>query len=739
MICPVKKLIETALPLSDVNRKTIGERTSALGHPGNLHMWWGRSPIYSSIMALLSAVVDASEDNEELVRRMKRLKNNEYADLGNKPTIFDPFAGFGGMPLAAQELGFPVIAGDLNPVAVILTKAATEIPQRFIGKAAVNPNANKLIYAQAEGLAEDVLYYGKWLKNRTQEKLKNLYPEDEDGKPAAWIWARTVKCPNPACGCQMPMVSSFVINSKVGHEAWVEPIVENGKVHFIVHEGKCPPEKETNKYRNYGARFRCPACGEITADDYVKKMGLLHQLDSQMMVVVIESGNGKVYKAPSPVQEDAADIPFPEEIPRGTIPDNAHWFSPPGFGLTEYQDLFSARQMKMLTTFCDLLSEVQDRVTADALAAGYSSDKKQLCDGGSGALAYGETVCVYLAFVIDKMADRNTTVCTWNSSGGNPRATFGRQAIPMAWNYAEGNPFSTITGNFETALNNIVAAINKLPCGSQCSVYQGNAVTIEFPENVMICTELPYYKNIGYAHLSDFFYIWLRRSLKPIFPKLFGPIVTSKEELSTVGQYYGEEQAVLEEKYRQDMDIVLRKMYFSASEEYPSLLFFEYRKADEVAIHQIYESASVPSAWESMLKSILFAGFQITAIWPMRNEAYSERADATRVLIVVRKTEKQNQMTRRNFINLLKRELPMKLDLLFLGEIDEEDRYLAAMGSGLQVFTRYKKILNADASVMSVHDALQIIYQETKDYLDQHFNTSEGADAVNKEEKTHAK
>lgn len=289
----MKKLIETTLPLSKINKETIKERTSSPGHPGNLHMWWGRSPRYSSVMALQAAVIDAAEDTEENVRRMKRLENVEYADCGNKPIIFDPFSGFGGISLAAQELGFPVIAGDLNPVAVILTKAATEIPQRFMEKAPANPNANKLIYAQTEGLAEDVLYYGKWMQEQAQEKLKDLYPNEETGKTAAWIWARTVQCPNPACSCQMPMASSFIINSKAGHEAWAEPIVENGKIHFKVHEGKCPSGKETNKYRNYGARFRCPACGEITADDYVKKMGISHKLGSQMMAMVIESEAGK--------------------------------------------------------------------------------------------------------------------------------------------------------------------------------------------------------------------------------------------------------------------------------------------------------------------------------------------------------------------------------------------------------------------------------------------------------------
>ena len=735
----MKKLIETTLPLSKINKETIKEKTSSPGHPGNLHMWWGRSPRYSSVMALQAAVIDAAEDTEENVRRMKHLENVEYADCGNKPIIFDPFSGFGGISLAAQELGFPVIAGDLNPVAVILTKAATEIPQRFMEKVPANPNANKLIYAQAEGLAEDVWYYGKWMQEQAQEKLKDLYPNDETGEVAAWIWARTVQCPNPACSCQMPMVSSFIINSKAGHEAWAEPIVEDGKIHFKVHEGKCPLGKETNKYRNYGARFRCPVCGEITADDYVKKMGISHKLGAQMMAMVIESEAGKVYKSPSLIQERAADILFPDDVPHGKIPDNAHWFSPPGFGMTEYYNLFSARQITMLNTFCDLLKEVQEKVVTDAIMAGHSSNNKQLCDGGSGALAYAQAVCVYLAFVIDKMADRNTTVCTWNSSGGNPRATFGRQAIPMAWNYAEGNPFSTITGNFETSLRNIVATINKLPCGSQCSVYHGNATTIEFPQNVLICTEFPYYKNIGYAHLSDFFYIWLRRSLKSIFPELLDSIVTSKEELSTVGQYYGENQTKLEQKYRSDMDDILRKMFLSATKEYPSLLFFKYRKADEMSLYQNYESKDDISAWESMLESILFAGFQITAIWPMRNEVYSEKADTTRVLIVIRKAERQNQITRRNFINLLKRELPVKLEQLFLGEIDEQDRCLTAMGAGLQIFSQYKKILNADAALMSVHDALQIINQETIEYIDRHFNTGGGADTITKEEENHAR
>ena len=473
----MQKLIETALPLSSINAQSISERTAAAGHPANLHMWWGRSPHESSIAALMAALVDSSDNQEELLRRLERIQTNAYTKFGDKPTVFDPFSGFGGIPLAAQKLGLPVVAGDLNPVAVMLTKAAAEIPAIFANCPPVNQLSLFKDYVGAAGLAEDVQYYGEWLMERAQEQLKDIYPNEPEGVPAAWIWARTVKCPNPACGCQMPLVSSYVINGKAGREAWVEPIATDGKITFHVHLGKCPSGKETNKFRNYGARFICPICGEITANEYVKQQGLKHELGAQMMAVALDTPTGREYKAPTEIQEAAAMVPIPENTPHGEIPNNAHWFSPPGFGIKEYSELFSPRQLTMLTTFCDLLLDVQDKAASDALAAGMSPEGGSLAAGGRGALAYGQAVSVYLAFVIDKMADRNTTVCSWNSSGGNPRATFGRQAIPMVWNYSEGNPFSTITGNFKTSLKSIVTAIKELPGGSDVEVSHGDAVT----------------------------------------------------------------------------------------------------------------------------------------------------------------------------------------------------------------------------------------------------------------------
>ena len=713
----MKKLIETALPLSEINAKTIAEKAGSAGNPANLHMWWGRSPMTSSVAALTAAMVDAPESTEELKSRLNRLQENGYAEFGEKPTVFDPFSGFGGIPIAAQKLGLPVVAGDLNPVAVMLTKAAVEIPAKFANRCAVNPYSLLTEYTGCKGLAEDVRYYGEWLYQRGQEVLQAFYPNEPEGKTAAWVWARTVKCHNPACGCTFPLASSFVLNSKAGQECWAEPVAEGKQVRFAIRNGPCPAGKETNKHGSSGAVFRCPACGTLTTDDYVKQEAVAHRLGARMMAVSVETDHGRICKAPSAEQEAAADMPAPETIPAGAIPDNAHWFSPPGFGITEYSDLFSPRQLTMLTTFCDLLTEVQDRVASDALSAGMSAYGGGLAEGGTGALAYGQAVSVYLAFVIDKIADSNSTICTWRTAGGNIRNTFGRQAIPMTWTYAEGNPFSGITGNFKTALKNVADAVEQLPCGTSSSIELCDAVTGNFPENVMVCTEFPYYSNIGYSYLSDFFYIWLRRSLKPIYPELFNPLVVQKEDLTTSDIYFGRTRKECNQEYEEQMGTVLEKLHRCANPDFPHLLFFEFHKADAAAIQSQDAQGQAPTPWEIMLQGILTAGFSITAVWPMRAEPVSEKADAARVLIVVRKAEKAGQTTRRAFLNTLKRELPEQLDTLFCAGVDDCDKAIAGMGCGLAVFSRYKRVLNADGTEMAVHDALQAIHHELQNHL----------------------
>lgn len=710
----MKKIIETALPLSAINAKTANEHTGSSGNPANLHMWWGRSPEYSSLFALTASLIDASEDKEELLRRLERIESNCYTELGDKPKIFDPFSGFGGMPLAAQRLGISAVAGDLNPVAVMLTKAATEIPYKFANRSPINQFSLFNDYVGLTGFAEDVEYYGEWMLKEASKKLSSLYPNEPEGQASAWIWVRTVKCPNPACGCRMPLASSFVINGKSGQETWAEPIAKDGMIHFEIRRGKWPKEKGSNKYGNRAARFICPACGEITSDEYVKQQGISRNMGTQMMAVLVDTDCGRIYKEPSDAQIRAADVKIPDDLPQGEIPNNLKWFSPPGFGFKEYSDLFSARQLTMLTTFCDLLIDVQNKAASDALAAGMSHEGGSLSDGGTGALAYGQAISIYLSFVIDKMADRNTTFCSWNSSSGVARATFGRQAIPMVWNFAEGNPFSKFSGNFKSALKSVVDAVRNLPCGSEVTVYQGDAVTVEYPKNVLTCTELPYYKSIGYAHLSDFFYIWMRRSLKPIFPELFIQMVTPKDELSTVAQYYGKEAQECELQYESKMRTVLEKLFQAADQNYPTLLYFEFHKVDWDVMDN---NSTKKSPFETIIQSLVDVGFATNALWPMRSEIQSDNADGFRILIVARKQYKTEQTTRRAFINTLKRELPDLLETAFCAGVDKYDKRMVAIGCGLSIATKYKRVINADGSSMTMHDALQIINQESKDYL----------------------
>ena len=743
----MSKIIETALPLTEINNAAIREKAGKAGHPANLHMWWGRSSLDSSLAVLSAAVLDYTEEtSSEDVKLIENVASGDKNALetmrsrlkehGTLPIVWDAFSGFGGIPIAAAKLGLKAAANDLNPVAAMLTSAAVDIPARFASMRPVHPGAaGRVVYSDAEGLAEDVQFYGDWLESQALKRLAGVYPQTEGGEiPFAWLWVRTVKCPNPACNCRIPLGSSYILSKSKTSKYWAEPVVEGENIHFEIHEGNCPADKESNKIGSSGAKFRCPVCGEVTTDEYIKKMGTAHELGAEMIAVVTNTAGVKSFHLPEKAQMDAADVKEPQDVPPGAIPSNAHWFSPPGFGITEYADLFTARQMLMLTTFSDLVREAQKMAATDALKAGMSGEGVSLEMGGTGAMAYGQAVGVYLAFVVDKMADYNSSMCSWRTSSGNIRSTFGRQAIPMVWTFAEGNPFSNVSGNFKAMLNSVAGSVERLGFGVPASVTQNNAVTMIHPQGVMVCTELPYYRDIGYADLSDFFYIWLRRSLKETYPRMFIPMVTSKEELSTVSTYYGTSKEDAEKKYRADMEIVCDKLYHSSSADYPALLFYCFRK-DDLESMKHGGTGRNESAWEFMLESLLTAGFAVTAVWPMRSEPISEKTDSTRILIVVRKgADRKNQVTRRSFINTLKRELPGRIQLLLTGHVSAEDELLSCIGQGLRIFSQYQTVLNADGSAMCVHDALQVIYQECINDIAQRNETAPNGDGATKED-----
>ena len=761
-----KKLIEVALPLEKINAESAREKSIRHGHPSTLHLWWARRPLAAARAVIWSSLVDdpsshpekfptEEDQNKERQRLFKILEdlvvweNSNNEDVlnaakeeilkstdNNPPALLDPFAGGGAIPLEAQRLGLEAHAHDLNPVAVTINKAMIEIPPRFAGKAPVNPDAQvsamRNSWNRAQGLAEDVRYYGEWMKQEAFKRIGHLYPKvkvphEQGGGEAtviAWIWARTVKCPNPACGCEMPLASSFVLSKKKGKEAWVKPIPNGDKVHFEVQNGKCPKEYESYK-TGRGAAFKCPCCGEVTTDEYVKSEGKAGRLGTQLMAIVGDGKHGRIYLSPNEEHILAARVEKPENGPTGALPENPRWFSPPAFGMDHYDDLFTPRQLTALTTFSGLVSEAQAKAEADAAAAGMKNDHLPLRNGGDGARAYGEAVGVYLAFLVDKLADYHSTICDWHNSGEKIGHTFARQAIPMVWDYAEANPFSNSSGCYSNMIEWVIRSTQNLPASRNGHAIQADAQSDCGLRNIMISTDPPYYDNIGYADLSDFFYVWMRQSLRDTYPELFSTMLVPKVEELIATPYRHDGSVEKAKRFFEDgMLSACKQMYRYAQEDVPVTIYYAYKQSDSD------DRGTASSGWETMLGAIVNAGFAITGTWPMRTEmanrsiASGTNALASSIVLVCRKRpEDAPQTTRRNLIAALRRELRPALQKLQNSNIAPVDLAQSAIGPGMGVFSRYRRVLEADGTVMSVRSALQVINEE----VDLYFNEQVGS------------
>ena len=761
----IKKLIEVALPLDAINAESAREKSIRHGHPSTLHLWWARRPLAAARAVLWASLVDDPSSHPELfptedaqVMERQRLHtllakfvkwensnddnilNEARAEIrkymSEEPLIFlDPFAGGGSIPLEAQRLGLEAHAHDLNPVAVMINKAMIEIPPRFAGQSPVNPDARTKLgsdrsWSGAKGLAEDVRYYGEWMKQEAFRRIGHLYPKvqvpaEQGGGEAtviAWIWARTVKCPNPACGCEMPLARSFVLSKKKGKEAWVEPQFEDGKVTYVVHlEGKPKIEGTVNRQ---GAV--CPCCGTAVPFSYIREQGKAGGMSAQMMAVVAEGKNGRIYLSPNSIQENVAAIIGPEESPDALLPKNPRDFKTPNYGLRTFADLFTPRQLTALTTFSDLVAEAQAKATQDALDSGMQDDGKGLDEGGCGATAYGQAVGVYLAFLVDKLADLGNSLNRWEPIAQCPRQLFARQAIPMIWDYAEGNPFSASSGSWKVLLHNLSGCFsaklfdfNRVNKGI---VRQFDAQSDCGIRNLVISSDPPYYDNIGYADLSDFFYIWLRRSLKDTYPHLFRTMLVPKaEELVATPYRFDNSKEKARDFFEDGMLQACRQFCRYAREDVPVTIYYAYKQSES---DEGDNASQASTGWETMLSAIIKAGFAITGTWPMRTECSSRsnaletNALASSIVLVCRKRpEESASCSRRSFIAELKRELRAALKNLQASNIAPVDMAQAAIGPGMGVYSRYAKVMEADGSAMTVRSALQIINAELDAYL----------------------
>lgn len=669
------------------------------------------------------------------------------------PGFHDPFAGGGALPLEAQRLGLESHASDLNPVAVTINKAMIEIPPKFAGRAPVGPQpvTDKISkkkatkdafedWSGAKGLAEDVRRYGAWMREQAQDRIGHLYPkvliteemvadrtdlapyQGDELTVIAWLWARTVKSPSPAFAhVEVPLASSFILSSKTDKETYVEPVVQGDSYYFTVKVGMPPLSAKNGTKLARGANFECLLSKAPIEGKHVKAEGIAGRLGQRLMAIVAEGKKGRVYLSPLSEQQVVANSAIPQWKPGNALPDDPRNFWTLSYGLAKYGDLFTPRQLVGLNTFSDLVDDAIARCRNDALAAGMADDGQGLDAGGTGATAYAQAVGVYLTFGINKMSDRGSSICGWDSSRDSLRNTFGRQAIPMTWDFAEANFIGRSAGSYENALDQGIRVLSEyLPAYGRGIVSQSDAQTQNISRNKVISSDPPYYDNIGYADLSDFFYVWLRKSLRPIFPALYATIAVPKAEelVATPYRHGGKDGA--EAFFLDGMGKAIRQLAEQAHPAFPVTIYYAFKQSETKA------DGTSSAGWETFLQAVIEAGFAISGTWPMRTEMGNRmigsgtNALASSVVLVCNKRAiNAESISRRQFIRELNRVLPEALDEMTQGSIDAlgiiqsavapVDLSQAIIGPGMGIFSKYAAVLEADGSKMSVKTALQLI------------------------------
>jgi putative DNA methylase len=691
----------------------------------------------------------------------------ELFDRHKLPAFHDPFAGGGALPLEAQRLGLEAYASDLNPVAVLICKAMIEIPPKFAGRPPVHPReeSQKIVQGRklnapkgdprhlpsdsdmrwkgVAGLAEDVRYYGKWMRDEAEKRIGHFYPkvevtaemakERKDLKPyvgkkltvVAWLWARTVKSPNPAFAqVDVPLASTFMLSTKAGKEAYVEPVIEGSNFRFTVKVDKPKNEDVAKKGTKLArANFVCLMSGSPIAGDYIKAEGKAGRMGARLMAIVAEGDRGRVYLPPTEAMEIIARKAKPEWRPEGDVPPRLTGGTCVPYGLERWGDLFTPRQLVALTAFTDLMGQVRGRIRRDAIAAGLHDDGKPLAEGGTSATAYADAVEVYLGFSVSKTTNRASTLCTFKISVECPGDTFGRQALPMSWDYAEANTVGGPSGSFESMVKNTVAGLlsNDTMQGSVGHAEQSDASSQSISVSKVISTDPPYYDNIGYADLSDFFYIWLRRSLKPIFPDLFATLAVPKAEelVATPYRHGGKEKA--ETFFLDGMTQAMHRLAEQAHPAFPVTIYYAFKQSETES-----DTGTSSTGWETFLDAVIRAGFALSGTWPMRTERENRKINqganalASSIVLVCRSRQggfDAPTATRREFITALKAELPLALAHLQRGNIAPVDLAQAAIGPGMAVYTRYDKVLDAEGNPLSVREALALINQTLDEAL----------------------
>jgi putative DNA methylase len=773
-----RKLIEVSLPLDAINAEASRRKQkSPKGYPTNIHKWWAQIPVAAARGVLFAQLVDdpsawptvftspeavkAERDRLhkligefvlwdakaetleaarwEIARSLARGRgevpppqDDPKAVLAwlaaNAPPVFDPFSGGGTIPLEAQRLGLTAIGSDLNPVAVLTTRALAEIPPRFARRMPVHPKAREAASrtgwhgGATAGLAEDLRHYGAWMRDEAFSRVGHLYPDATlaDGSKAkvvAWLWARTVRSPNPAArGAMVPLAGSFYLSQKDGKEVWVEPVVDHASAsyRFVAHLGN---DREAIAKAKQGTVSRagggvCAITATPMPFKYIREEGRSRGLGTRLMAVVAKAKKGRVYLSPTKEMEFPAETATPSWQPELPLPDNTRDFKTPLYGMNTFGHLFTPRQLVMLTTFADLVGDARARVLADAAHAGLPDDPRPLAEGGGGPVAYADAIATYLAITVSRLVHYNCAQCTWLPKDNAVAKGLPQQAIPMVWDFAEGNPFGESSSEFFQCLKNVADCLDTAAATAPATIRQQAAQDAgPFAVAPVISTDPPYYNNVGYSDLSDFFYGWLRRMLAPIYPEEYAtPSVPKSAELVANPYRHGSDGA--EAFFLGGMKQVLGRLAEQGAADVPITVYYSYKQSEK------QEEGTASTGWATFLQALHEAGLILDGTWPLRTQnagrlvARGSNALASAIILSCRRRSKNAPaISRGAFLSLLRAELPPAARQLRDDRIAATDFEQAIIGPGMAVFTRHSAVLEADDTPMSVKTALALINQ----------------------------
>ncbi|MEV4722265.1 DUF1156 domain-containing protein [Micromonospora humida] len=763
-----RKLIEVALPLETINRESAREKSIRHGHPSTLHLWWARRPLAAARAVLFAQLVDdpssrpdefPTEEAQRVERgrlhkiierlvawenvRNERLLAEARAEIikscdGNPPQILDPFAGGGTIPLEAQRLGLDAHASDLNPVAVLINKALIEIPPKFRNQPPVFPGraeSELRAWKGAEGLAADVRAYGGWMRAEAEKRIGHLYPKAKlpDGSEAtvvAWIWARTVTCPNPGCRIELPLARTWWLGKKKGKEAYVVPSLVSDPAHpsglrvdFDIASGKTGAPPASNDGTIARGNAKCLACDAAVPNQYIREQATSIGLGARMIAIVAERNRQRIYLAPTAEHEETAQVSRPLGAPDQPVPFPNHDVDRlPMYGMLRWSDAFTNRQLVALVTLGDLVSEVRRVIERDASQAGLP-DGERLESGGVGAQAYADAVCTYLGLSASKSAVFHCSLARWRADADKTAPAFGRQAIAMVWDFAETMPFAGAGGDWSGVVDGAARVLESLPADASGDVRQIPAQKVQFTPARVISTDPPYYDNIGYSDLSDYFYVWLRRCLRQEWPNLLSTVLVPKAEELVANSYRQGGLAAARDFFERGFQRVFAQSRAASNTDFPATVYYAFKQSDSS------EEGTTSSGWETLLDGMISGGWCITATWPMRTEGETRlisrntNALASSIVLSLRPRPGDAATTdRRGLIATLQTELPDALRKLQQGAIAPVDLPQAAIGPGMAVFSRYAKVLEPDGSQMTVRSALARI----NEILDQVLSEQEG-------------